>query len=70
MVRILKLVQVDIKRLVAYSSVVHINVILCVFLTIFRLGYIRGYIIMISHGLCSSGLFYMVYIMFVLEDVY
>lgn len=59
-VGILRLIQVDLKRLVAYSSVVHMNVILCAFLTIFRLGYIRGYIIIISHGLCSSGLFYIV----------
>lgn len=54
------LVQIDIKRLVAYSSVVHINIMLCSILTLFKLGFMRGYIIIISHGLCSSGLFYMV----------
>lgn len=54
------LVQVDIKRLVAYSSVVHINLILCRLITLFNLGFLRSYIIIISHGLCSSGLFYMV----------
>lgn len=54
------LVQVDIKRLVAYSSVVHINLILCRIMTLFNLGFLRRYIIIISHGLCSSGLFYMV----------
>jgi len=26
----------------------------------FKLGFIRGYIIIVSHGLCSSGLFYIV----------
>lgn len=54
------LVQVDIKRLVAYSSVVHINLILCRIITLFDLGFLRSYIIIISHGLCSSGLFYIV----------
>lgn len=54
------LVQVDIKSLVAYSSVVHINLILCRIITLFNLGFLRRYIIIISHGLCSSGLFYIV----------
>lgn len=60
LVGIVCLVQVDIKRLVAYSSVVHINLMLCSIITLFNLGFLRRYIIMISHGLCSSGLFYIV----------
>ena len=54
------LVQVDMKRLVAYSSVVHINLIMCSLITLFSLGFLSRYIIIISHGLCSSGLFYIV----------
>lgn len=60
LVGIVCLVQVDIKRLVAYSSVVHINLILCSIMTLYNLGFLRRYIIIISHGLCSSGLFYIV----------
>lgn len=60
LVRLICLVQVDIKRLVAYSSVVHINMLLCAIITIIKLGIIRAYIIIISHGLCSSGLFFVV----------
>jgi len=60
LVRIGCLVQVDIKRLVAYSSVVHMNLMLCSLLTLIKLGILSRYIIIISHGLCSSGLFYMV----------
>lgn len=60
LVGIVCLVQVDIKRLVAYSSVVHINLILCRIMTLFNLGFLRRYIIIIAHGLCSSGLFYIV----------
>lgn len=59
-IRLVCLVQIDIKRLVAYSSVVHINLILCGLMRFIKLGFIRSYIIIISHGLCSSGLFYMV----------
>lgn len=54
------LVQIDIKRLVAYSSVVHINLMICGLIRFIKLGFIRSYIIIIAHGLCSSGLFYMV----------
>lgn len=60
LVGVVCLVQVDIKSLVAYSSVVHINLILCRMMTLFNLGFLRRYIMIISHGLCSSGLFYIV----------
>lgn len=59
-IRLVCLVQIDIKRLVAYSSVVHINLILCGLIRLIKLGFVRSYIIMIAHGLCSSGLFYIV----------
>jgi len=60
LIRLNCLIQVDIKSLVAYSSVVHINLILCLLIRLMRLGILRRYIIIISHGLCSSGLFYIV----------
>lgn len=59
-VRLICLVQIDIKRLVAYSSVVHINLMMCGLMRFIKLGFIRAYIIIIAHGLCSSGLFYIV----------
>lgn len=59
-VRMVRLVQIDIKSLVAYSSVVHINIIVCCLYTIIKLRFIRSYILIISHGICSSGLFYIV----------
>lgn len=64
-VRILCLTQVDIKRLVAYSSVVHINFILAGLFTIVKIGFAGGLIVMFSHGLCSSGLFYIVNIFYI-----
>lgn len=59
-IRLVCLIQIDIKRLVAYSSVVHINLIICGLMRFIKLGFIRSYIIIIAHGLCSSGLFYIV----------
>lgn len=54
------MIQVDIKRLVAYSSVVHINFLLLAILSLIKVGFLRSYIIIVGHGLCSSGLFYIV----------
>lgn len=59
-IRLVCLVQIDMKRLVAYSSVVHMNIMLCCLYTIIKLRFVRSYILMISHGLCSSRLFYIV----------
>jgi NADH-ubiquinone oxidoreductase chain 4 len=59
-IRILCVNQIDIKILVAYSSVVHINIILVRMITGLKLGILSSLIIIISHGLCSSGLFYIV----------
>lgn len=64
-VGVLCLVQIDLKSLVAYSSVVHINFLLCSIITIFKLGFVRSYIIIIGHGLCSSGLFFIVNIYYI-----
>lgn len=56
-VRILCLRQVDIKSLIAYSSVAHMRLVLRG-LVVFRWWGINGaVIIMVGHGLCSSGLF-------------
>lgn len=63
-VSIFCLIQSDIKRLVAYSSVVHINLMLCSLYTMTKIGFIRGLLVIVSHGLCSSGLFYIVNIFY------
>nr|QBG38688.1 NADH dehydrogenase subunit 4 [Acropyga silvestrii] len=54
------MIQIDMKKLVAYSSIVHMNIFMCSLLTLMKLGFVGAYILMISHGLCSSGLFFMV----------
>nr|AIW06393.1 NADH dehydrogenase subunit 4 [Ichneumonidae sp. MT-2014] len=52
--------QVDMKILVAYSSIVHMSLLMMGLFSLFNKGYLGAYLMMISHGLCSSGLFYLV----------
>ena len=52
--------QRDLKALIAYSSVVHIGLMIGGIIRGIYLGWLGGYIIIIGHGLCSSGLFYYV----------
>lgn len=56
-IRILCIVQVDLKSLIAYSSVAHIGLVVGGIITINLWGLIGSYYIIIGHGLCSSGLF-------------
>nr|AZF98992.1 NADH dehydrogenase subunit 4 [Chinolyda flagellicornis] len=49
--------QVDMKSLIAYSSVVHMGMILGGMMTLLSWGFNGAYILMIGHGLSSSGLF-------------
>ena len=49
--------QIDIKALIAYSSVAHIGIVLGGLLTMTYWGLRGSYTLMIAHGLCSSGLF-------------
>lgn len=52
--------QLDIKLLIAYSSVVHIRGCISGFFVCREWGYNGGIILMVGHGLCSSGLFFLV----------
>ena len=45
------------KVAIAYSSVVHIGIVIAVFLGIRRIGFVGGLLIMVAHGLTSSGIF-------------
>lgn len=51
------LVYRDIKVVIAYSSVVHISLIILGLLSISKWGIEGGVIIIIAHGICSSGIF-------------
>lgn len=56
-VRLLCLRQVDIKSLIAYSSVAHMGLVLCGLVRFSWWGIYGALIVIVGHGLCSSGLF-------------
>lgn len=58
--RLICLGQIDIKKLVAYSSVVHISLLIRGLIILNNWGFNGGLIIIVAHGLCSSGIFYLV----------
>ena len=58
--RIICLFQFDIKLIIALSSVIHIGIISIGISRGLKIGLLGGLLIIISHGLVSSGLFYLV----------
>nr|QEE94419.1 NADH dehydrogenase subunit 4 [Toxorhynchites sp. CL-2019] len=57
LVSLICLRQMDLKSLIAYSSVAHMGIVLSGLLTLTYWGLSGSYTLMIAHGLCSSGLF-------------
>jgi len=55
----------DLKSLIAYSSVSHIAIVAIGLLTISSLGYRGGVLMILGHGLSSSGLFYLINLIYV-----
>nr|QXX99486.1 NADH dehydrogenase subunit 4 [Dimorphostylis asiatica] len=58
LVSVLSLRQVDMKSLIAYSSVAHMSLVLAGFLSLSVVGFKGAMMLMIGHGLCSSGMFF------------
>jgi proton-translocating NADH-quinone oxidoreductase chain M len=58
------LCQVDLKRIIAYSSVVHMNIIVLGLFSLHPLGLAGGYLLMLAHGLIASALFALVGILY------
>nr|APX39435.1 NADH dehydrogenase subunit 4 [Cryptocephalus celtibericus] len=57
LVSLICLRQSDMKSLIAYSSVAHMGLVLGGLMTFSVWGFYGGLILMLGHGLCSSGLF-------------
>nr|YP_010890635.1 NADH dehydrogenase subunit 4 [Hypoderma bovis]WJK71616.1 NADH dehydrogenase subunit 4 [Hypoderma bovis] len=57
LVSLICLYQTDLKALIAYSSVAHMGIVLSGLMTLTYMGVCGSYVLMIAHGLCSSGLF-------------
>nr|YP_010155127.1 NADH dehydrogenase subunit 4 [Oregonia gracilis]QQX28745.1 NADH dehydrogenase subunit 4 [Oregonia gracilis] len=57
LVSLMCLRQVDMKALIAYSSVAHMSLVLCGIMGFSWWGLSGALVVMVGHGLCSSGLF-------------
>nr|YP_010809159.1 NADH dehydrogenase subunit 4 [Anaka burmensis]UNZ99518.1 NADH dehydrogenase subunit 4 [Anaka burmensis] len=57
LVSMICLIQGDLKAMIAYSSIAHMGLCLMGILTMTNWGMFGAYMIMLSHGLCSSALF-------------
>nr|UFK32164.1 NADH dehydrogenase subunit 4 [Uniformus sp.] len=57
LVSLICFMQVDLKSMIAYSSVAHMGLCLGGLLTMSYTGVMGSYLMMISHGICSSALF-------------
>nr|CAD5105738.1 NADH dehydrogenase subunit 4 [Singhiella simplex] len=53
------LVQTDLKTIIAYSSVVHMTMVMVAILMNKSQSVIGSIMVMLGHGMCSSGLFFM-----------
>nr|UAT98547.1 NADH dehydrogenase subunit 4 [Neoalcathous huangshanana] len=58
------MIQSDLSILVAYSSICHMSLVICGLFTLTSLGYIGSVSFMIAHGFVSSGLFYLIGIIY------
>lgn len=47
----------DLKALIAYSSIGHISISIVGFIRCSSMGWRGGLLIIVAHGLCSAGLF-------------
>ena len=63
-VSLLCLRQFDMKSLVAYSSVLHIGICIIGLFSLNIYGLVGAYVIIIGHGFCSSGLFFLVNVLY------
>nr|QWX94979.1 NADH-ubiquinone oxidoreductase chain 4 [Lucullia flavovittata] len=64
MVGMLCLMQVDVKSMIAYSSVAHMGLVISGIMTCSYYGFLGSLVLMIGHGLCSSGMFALANIMY------
>nr|YP_010502922.1 NADH dehydrogenase subunit 4 [Nephotettix virescens]UXD78699.1 NADH dehydrogenase subunit 4 [Nephotettix virescens] len=58
-ISIICLMQSDMKCLIAYSSVSHMGMVIMGLISMSDLGLTGSYYLMLAHGFCSSGMFFM-----------
>nr|WGH58944.1 NADH dehydrogenase subunit 4 [Urochela rubra] len=57
MVGLICMLQIDMKSLIAYSSVAHMGMVISGIMSLNIYGLVGSYILMLGHGLCSSWMF-------------
>nr|YP_009442041.1 NADH dehydrogenase subunit 4 [Maiestas dorsalis]APO09328.1 NADH dehydrogenase subunit 4 [Maiestas dorsalis] len=58
LISLICLIQADIKCMIAYSSISHMGMVIMGLLTMSTWGLMGSFMMMLGHGFCSSGLFY------------
>jgi NADH-quinone oxidoreductase subunit M len=56
--------QLDLKRLIAYSSIAHMNYIVLGLFSFTHSGIVGAILLMLSHGIVASGLFFLVGVLY------
>nr|ALO64799.1 NADH dehydrogenase subunit 4 [Nomada flava] len=56
--------QIDMKILVAMSSIIHMGLMISSMFIYMKISFLGSYLMMLSHGLTSSGLFYLINIIY------
>nr|YP_010478250.1 NADH dehydrogenase subunit 4 [Nesophrosyne montium]UVI59694.1 NADH dehydrogenase subunit 4 [Nesophrosyne montium] len=64
LVALICLVQGDVKCMIAYSSISHMGMVIMGMMTMSIWGLTGSYMLMLGHGFCSSGLFYVANILY------
>nr|ATD53020.1 NADH dehydrogenase subunit 4 [Deltocephalinae sp. EMHAU-2015-Zz052318] len=59
LVSMICLIQGDIKCMIAYSSISHMGMVIMGLMTMGVWGLMGSYLLMLAHGFCSSGMFYL-----------
>nr|YP_010937208.1 NADH dehydrogenase subunit 4 [Iassus lateralis]WIW75751.1 NADH dehydrogenase subunit 4 [Iassus lateralis]WKW94151.1 NADH dehydrogenase subunit 4 [Iassus lateralis]WLN32156.1 NADH dehydrogenase subunit 4 [Iassus lateralis] len=59
MVSYICLIQSDMKFMIAYSSISHMSMCIMGLITFMKLGFLGSFLMLICHGFCSSGLFFL-----------
>ncbi len=56
--------QLDIKKIVAYSSIAHMGFVVLGLFSLTFFGFVGGYFTMLSHGIVASSLFFLVGVLY------
>nr|QHE65394.1 NADH dehydrogenase subunit 4 [Paralaevicephalus gracilipenis] len=65
LISLICLIQSDMKSLIAYSSVSHMGMVIMGLMGLNLWGLFGGFFLMLGHGFCSSGLFYLANLIYI-----